>query len=997
MADSLAHPGLPRNAPSEPRAGILLVDDNPANLLALRAILEELDQNLVDAPSGEEALQRAQSDEFAVVLLDMLMPGLSGFETATRIRSQNRSQHTPIIFLTANDIERSQLEEAYALGAVDFLVKPLQPIILRAKVRGFVDLFQDKQRAKHEANQLRLLVHGTTEYAIFMLDPEGCVITWNAGAERLKGYSQKEIVGQHFSRFYPQNDIDRGWPAHELQVARAEGRFEDEGWRVRKDGSQFWANVVITALRDEAGNFVGFSKITKDLTERKRSEESARRLLEEAAARRVAEESAGLIREQQERLHVTLTERKRAERLLACQNRALEMVAEGSPLAATLEYLVRTIEAESTTGVIAAIHLLDQTGSHFRQAIAPSLPEAYREATAVAVASGLGPCCRAVSSREPVSIADVASDPKWARYAELARSLDIRACWSTPILSSEGKVLGTFANHYRNPGDPSPQDRQLVEIVTRTAALAIERVGAGDALRESERVARFLADASAALAVLVDFDSTLQKVASLAVPSFADWATVDLVEDDGTLRRVAVAHADPDKVELAHELHRRFPPDPAAPLGVRNILRTGRAEILPEITDDLFARSVQNEELLRILRELGLKSYVGVPLKVRGKTLGVVTFIAAESGRHYDEADLATAQDLADRAAIAIENAQLYRELRDADRRKDEFLATLAHELRNPLAPIRNGLQILRLSGMENGMVADARAMMERQLSQMVRLVDDLLDVSRITRNKLDLRKQRVTLAAVVHSAVETSRPLIEQSRHTLSLTLPPGPVHIDADPVRLAQVFSNLLNNSAKYTEPGGRIWLTAEVSGHEVAVRVRDTGLGIPADALPRIFEMFSQVDRNMERAQGGLGIGLTLVRRLVEMHDGKVEARSDGPGRGSEFTVRLPLAAEDAVARPLPPDDGPTATSNRRILIVDDNRDSAMSLGMMLGLMGNETRTAHDGLAAVEAAAEFRPDLILLDIGLPKLNGYDACRRIRKQPWSAGMVIVALTGWG
>jgi signal transduction histidine kinase/ActR/RegA family two-component response regulator len=497
--------------------------------------------------------------------------------------------------------------------------------------------------------------------------------------------------------------------------------------------------------------------------------------------------------------------------------------------------------------------------------------------------------------------------------------------------------------------------------------------------------------------VLVDFDSTLQKVASLAVPSFADWATVDLAEGDRTLRRVAVAHTDPTKVELAHELHRRFPPDPAAPQGVWNILRTGRAEIVPDITDDLLAQSAQDEDLLRIIRELGLKSYIGVPLKVRGKTLGVITFINAESGHRYDETDLAVAEDLASRAAIAIENAQLYRELRDADRRKDEFLATLAHELRNPLAPIRNGLQVLRLSGKETGVVAEARSMMERQLSQMVRLVDDLLDVSRISRNKLDLKKQRVTLAAVVHSAVETSRPLVEQSRHSLTVALPPDPVYLDADLVRLAQVFSNLLNNAAKYTEPGGRIWLTAEVVGHEVAVRVRDTGLGIPADALPRIFEMFSQVDRNMERSQGGLGIGLTLVRRLVEMHGGTVEARSDGPGKGSEFTVRLPLAADGEVGRRAETaDDGPAAPK-RRILIVDDNHDSAMSLGMMLDLMGNETRTAHDGLAAFEAAGTFRPDVILLDIGLPKLNGYDTCRRIREQPWGQAMVIVALTGWG
>ena len=299
MADSAEPLGLIRHEPSEPRASILLVDDTPANLLSLRAILDDLGQNLVEARSGEEALGRVEAQEFAVVLLDVLMPGISGFETARAIRGHERSGHTPIIFLTASDIDRSQTEEAYALGAVDFLVKPLMPVALRAKVRGLVELFLDKQQAKHEADQLRLLVEGAKDYAIFRLDPEGHVASWNPGAERIKGYKAEEIIGQHFTRFYPQEAIDRGWPAHELKVARAEGRFEDEGWRLRKDGTQFWANVVITALHDGAGDFVGFSKITRDLTERKESEENARRLAEETAARQVTHR-------ERERLRVTL-------------------------------------------------------------------------------------------------------------------------------------------------------------------------------------------------------------------------------------------------------------------------------------------------------------------------------------------------------------------------------------------------------------------------------------------------------------------------------------------------------------------------------------------------------------------------------------------------------------------------------------------------------------------------------------------------------------------
>jgi CheY-like chemotaxis protein/nitrogen-specific signal transduction histidine kinase len=376
----------------------------------------------------------------------------------------------------------------------------------------------------------------------------------------------------------------------------------------------------------------------------------------------------------------------------------------------------------------------------------------------------------------------------------------------------------------------------------------------------------------------------------------------------------------------------------------------------------------------------------------------VLTFIVAESDHIYDETDLSVAKDLASRAAIAVENTQLYRELRDADRRKDEFLATLAHELRNPLAPIRNGLQVLRLAGVGGELVDEARMMMERQLTHMVRLVDDLLDVSRITRNKLELRKERVALTTVIHTAVETSRPLIEQYGHTFSMTLAPTPIYVDADPVRLAQVFSNLLNNAAKYTEPGGRITLSAAPQGGEAVVRVKDNGLGIPAEAQPRIFEMFSQVEGNMARAQGGLGIGLTLVRRLTELHGGRVEVMSDGPGRGSEFTVHIPILKEPRYSLTGVQDSITAVIGVKwRILVVDDNQDAAESLGMMLRLMGNEVRTAHDGMAAVEVADSYRPELVLLDIGLPKLNGYEACRRIREQPWSHGMVIVALTGWG
>jgi PAS domain S-box-containing protein len=337
--------------------------------------------------------------------------------------------------------------------------------------------------------------------------------------------------------------------------------------------------------------------------------------------------------------------------------------------------------------------------------------------------------------------------------------------------------------------------------------------------------------------------------------------------------------------------------------------------------------------------------------------------------------------------------------LREQDRRKDEFLALLAHELRNPLAPLGNGLQVMRLAEGDAGAVAQARQIMERQLEHMVRLIDDLLDISRINRNKMELRRSRVLLADVVSSAVEISRPMIEIAGHRLTVSLPPEPVYLDADLTRLSQVFGNLLTNSAKYTQRGGRIWLTGERRGKDVFVSVRDNGIGIPAESLHSIFDMFSQVDRSIERSTGGLGIGLALVKGLVEMHGGTVTAESAGVGQGSTVTVRLPvLEVHSELVKENAPHGGPSVSGpGRRILVVDDNKDSARSMAKLLQLRGNEVRTAHDGLEAVKAAEELRPEVILMDVGMPRLSGYEAARRIRQQPWGQSITIIALTGWG
>jgi CheY-like chemotaxis protein/anti-sigma regulatory factor (Ser/Thr protein kinase) len=342
---------------------------------------------------------------------------------------------------------------------------------------------------------------------------------------------------------------------------------------------------------------------------------------------------------------------------------------------------------------------------------------------------------------------------------------------------------------------------------------------------------------------------------------------------------------------------------------------------------------------------------------------------------------------------------QVENELRQLDQRKNEFLATLAHELRNPLAPLRNGLEVLRLANGNTQMAEKARGMMERQLHQMVRLVDDLLDVSRVSRGKIELRREHVELATVLRNAIETSQPLMVERAHQLVTRIPAGKIMVHGDTTRLAQVFWNLLNNAAKYTQNGGRIVLEVKMLEREVAISVKDNGLGIPREMLSRVFDIFTQVDRSLEKTQGGLGIGLSIAKRLVEMHGGTIEVRSAGPGLGSEFGVRLPASLAEGDM----PDDGGTsevarlATPRRRILIADDNADAVATLAIMLEVLGNEVRVAHDGEEAVALAQTFRPDAILLDIGMPKLNGYEACARIRLQPGLANAFIVALTGWG
>ncbi len=420
-----------------------------------------------------------------------------------------------------------------------------------------------------------------------------------------------------------------------------------------------------------------------------------------------------------------------------------------------------------------------------------------------------------------------------------------------------------------------------------------------------------------------------------------------------------------------------------------------------------WTRCVHPEDLSRAEQELGRAIVDGEGASEYRVAWpdGSVRWIQARGKVFFDEAGeplrwIGINMDVTERKRMEESFRRQAEALREADRRKNEFLSILAHELRNPLAPISNAIQILTLRGDDPALVAQTKEVMERQVHQMTRMVDDLLEVSRISRGKISLQTAPLDLAEVVATAVETSRPLVEAHHHTLTVTLPERPARVEADGARMAQVLSNLLNNAAKYTEDGGRIDLIVEQAQGEAVIRVRDNGIGIAPERLPSVFDMFEQIEGVSDRSQGGLGIGLTLARRLVEMHGGKIEAHSAGLGKGSEFVTRLPAYAEPAMKPAPEPSEGPpmpSASGSRRVLVVDDNVDSAESMAVLLRLYGHDVRLAHDGEAALEEARSFRPDVMFLDIDLPKMDGYEVARRLRLEPAMGGLTLVAMTGYG
>lgn len=750
----------------------------------------------------------------------------------------------------------------------------------------------ERKRAEEELRvgeiRLRLMVEHVKDYAIYVLDPQGRVVSWNAGAERIKGWKAEEVLGENHAIFYRAEDIREGRPERELERAVREGQSEGETWSVRKDGSLFWARTTVTAIRDTDGKLKGFGKVTRDVTEARLAEQRLR-----------------------DQFHLINTITTNAAEGLIMLNAEGQVTYMNPAAEALLGWTREELHHKSFHNLV---HHRYPDGKPFAEEDCPF--------------SGILQSGETIRVREDFVI---------RRDGVFLPVL----CSGAPIFSEDRVSGAVIAMH------------DVTDL--KHAEMERERL-----LRDVERRA---AQLDAVIASIPDA-VYVGNEAGLVTCNGPAMEMLGFDRGDKMTRSFS---------ELSREILKR-----SKEPGVR----------IP-LDEEAFALALQGESCVREVSSRHLKSgqemvlrSAAAPIRHGGKIIGAV----------------AINTDITDRKRLERELQRRVEELAEADRSKDEFLAMLAHELRNPLAPILNALQIMRLKGDDPSIRGRMRDMIEQQVRHLSRLVEDLLDVSRITRGKIQLRKETVDVSLVIERAVETVRGLIEKSRHKLKLRLPDDPLRIEADPTRLEQILVNLLSNSAKYTEPGGSIELIAEVEDERLVIRVKDNGVGIAPELLTRIFDLFIQADRSLDRSQGGLGIGLTMVRSLVELHSGTIEVKSQGPGTGSEFIIRLPLGAQSTSDEPFPaPEEDVSAITPRSVLVVDDNVYSAESLAVLVKLWGHRAEVAYSGPAALELAQKLQPQIVLLDIGLPGMDGYKVARQIRANPPLKNTLLVAMTGYG
>jgi len=908
---------------------------------------------------------------------------------------------------------------------------------------------QAKLAKLRESNQTLEAIIRASPLGIVALDPEGVVKMWNQSAERIYGWGEAEVLGRMLPTV-PPDRLEEVRRNHRQAVGGADFKaFETV--RLRKDGTQINVSLSTAPLRDAEGRMNGVLALVEDISERVRAEREKARLAAEVEAQRsrldsiiasvpgVVWEAWGVPDESSQRInfvsdYVETMLGYTVEEWLATPNFWLSIVHEDDR-----ERAARTASETFASG---------RVGTNQFRWMAKDGRAVWVEAHSVAITDESG---------RPVGMRGVTMDITERKEAgeELRRWEHIfrHAGWGVVVVDRDsilrvvnpafarmhgfsveemiGKPLAdTFApeerqtlaeharivhekghhvyesTHLRKDGTRFPVLADVTVFKDERGAVLYHAANVQD-ITERRRVAeveRFLGDATTMLASSLDYELTLERLARLAVPYVADFCLVHMLEDDGSIRRMIVAHQEPAREAAWRDMQRRFPLDLNTPHTIAKVLRTGEPELFSEISDEVWRAVIRDPEEIRMLREFDIKAAMIMPLAARGRTIGALTFISAESARRYGEDDFALAGELARRAALAIDNARLYRRAQEANRAKDEFLATLSHELRTPLTPIIGWVHMMSSGQLAAGDITHGLAVIGKNSQSLSHLINDLLDMSAILSGKMRIDTLPVSLDAVVAEAIETVRP--RAAKQNIRIEFAPSAVAADAvvsgDRTRLVQVFWNLLTNAVKFSPDESRVRVACEIAEGQARVHVEDEGAGITAEFLPFVFDRFRQQDMSTTKMHGGLGIGLALVKSLVEAHGGTVAAASAGEGRGSRFTVSLPLVPQP---QPAAAANAGAATMEaaceiedaRHVLIVEDAPDTLEMLRVTFAVRGFRTTACATPEQALSIAADEHFDIIISDIGLPNIDGYELLNLLRTRALHLRDVpALALTGY-
>jgi len=1001
---------------------LLLIDGIRTNEKSLDDVLRGFNSELIIASPNElKSPSFTDTDGFAAVVVNLDPSTIAGSELAQLIRNKNSLRAVPIIFLTSS----LDVDDLYSIDNID--VVPRSSLkALRAKITVYLDLYfktteiAQLRKCADEVSESKnqsanLFLENIKDYAFVTIDLERNITEWLGDAETITGWKSQEILGQKIDVMFTAEDRGVGQPVIEADSALDTGRAEDRRWHLRKDGTRFFADGVMVPLKQADGEVRGFAKIFRDSTQRKTSEGELQRS-KDLFALLLESSGEGIYGVDLEGKCIFLN--KTGESILGYTS--------GELIGKSIYSLTGGSNVNETKSLIdqSLITTAVETGKSIRIDDKVFL---RKDGTEIPVVYSVSPIT--VNGKPYGGVITFADDSLHRhdkeqlkasedRYRTLFNSIDEGFALIEMIFDSSGTPVDYL---FLDVNPTFENQTGLMNAVGKTACELVPDLEShwfeiyGNVARTGEPI-RFIEGSDSmgrwfsVYATRVDGDSSKKVV--LLFSDISERKRSE-AERERLLSTVQIAHdqmADIFRQAPAFMCTLRGPShifdmvnDHYLQLvGWRELTGKSVSEALPEvidqgyiqILDDVFNTGrpfVGKDASVRLQRsangapEERTVDFVYLPLKdIDGKISGILVHGIDITERKRAEEDL----------------RRLALDLSEADRRKTEFLATLAHELRNPLAPIQNGLEVMKYAQSDPAALERTREIMQRQISHMVHLINDLLDIARITSGKVELKKQRVTLESVVKSAVETTMPLIELNHHKLSVQIPPQEIMLNIDPARLSQVISNLLTNAAKYTKNGGRIALAADVINGQMELTVTDNGVGIPPDHLQSIFEMFTQVGRNMSLAQGGLGIGLSLVKHMVEMHGGTVNAISEGTGHGSTFTIRLPLAEQEIFSLNDPvPRDNPHEQDRKTltILVADDNEDAALTLAALLEINEHRAHVVHDGLSALTTAENIKPDVAFLDIGMPGLTGYEVATGIKKIPELTNTFLIALTGWG